>query len=253
VVDIGCGPVASLQSVKAKMKFGIDILARSYQPLGILEHDMIYLAAPAEDLPFVDESVDAIVSVNALNHVDDFEAAIEEIYRVLGNSGRVFLAFNLEHTPTIHQPIFLSRERVLAAVEGKFEVDRTVMTRLEGALTDLNAPGGVFVVHGRKIQREASLYQKTTNLLIERMSQESLSLEELDLEYVLKYGAPTSIVATKAAATAFVEYEKRSVGWEKRLIKYWLIAVRYNPRYFLNRGLNAILFRALRSLIFRQG
>ncbi len=137
IIDIGCGPIASLHSFKAKVKFGVDVLARSYQPFGILDHDMIYLAAPAEDLPFIDGYVDVVISVNALDHVDDFETAIEEIHRVLKDVGRVYLAFNLEHAPTLQEPTTLNKKRVLDALGTRILLNTKVAWAYLVELTDL--------------------------------------------------------------------------------------------------------------------
>ncbi len=132
---------------------------------------------------------------------------------------------------------------------GKFELKKTFDSKLDKANPDRNAPGSIFVVHGRKIPGKIYMYQETTNLLLQKMSKGEQSLEELDLEHVLKYGAAADIVAERAAANAFAEHEKRKGGWEKRLLRSWLIAVRHNPRFLLNRGMLAIGLRTVRATL----
>ena len=247
VADIGCGPVGSLDQFEARLKFGVDVLARSYSPLGIQAHDMIYLAAPVENLPFTDDFLDDVISWNALDHVDDFEAAIQEIHRVLKPDGRVFLAFNLDHTPTVQEPQYLTRPRIAQALAGLFEIRSDTMSTVAEAWQS-SAPGGVYVVQASKITKP-SRYQEQVSALIQRLKTDGVTLEALDLEYIAAHGSSPAIAAERAAANAFVEYRQRQKGWENRLLRASRLAVAKNPRLLLNRGLLAISWRAWVSLL----
>jgi ubiquinone/menaquinone biosynthesis C-methylase UbiE len=67
-----------------------------------------------EALPYPDGYFDAVISVNALDHVDDFERVASEMQRVLKREGGVY--FEVEyHPPTITEPINLSDSRVMKA------------------------------------------------------------------------------------------------------------------------------------------
>jgi ubiquinone/menaquinone biosynthesis C-methylase UbiE len=62
--------------------------------------------------PFPDSQFDVVISVNALDHVQNFETAISEIYRVLKPNGKIYLSFNYQDQPTATEPIVLSDKRV---------------------------------------------------------------------------------------------------------------------------------------------
>lgn len=51
-----------------------------------------FVVADGADLPFVDASFDAVVSLNALHHIRNLDGVLGEIVRVLRPGGRVLLA-----------------------------------------------------------------------------------------------------------------------------------------------------------------
>lgn len=244
IVDVGCGPVGALRSFDARLKFGVDVLARSYQPFGIADHGIIYLAAPAEDLPFLDQFVDAVVSLNALDHVDRFEDSIREIHRILKVDGRIYLGFNLNHTPTLQEPHLLTQDRVLQALSGLFSVTKAQVIPLAPDSV-IQAPGGMLMVHGFRLPSPVSPYQQATLDLIDEVRHNRTTTEARDLEYTLRYGAPNTVIAERAAATAFVEYRDRHPQWRKRLLRAVAIAFIRRPRMVFNVGLWSITFRSL--------
>lgn len=106
VLDIGCGPRGSLHKFKAKAKFGLDPLAKVYDTLyGTWKHDMIYLASPAEDIPLVRNSVDFVIAVNSLDHVDNIDKVMQEVRRVIKPNGIIIVNLNLQAEATITEPI----------------------------------------------------------------------------------------------------------------------------------------------------
>ena len=68
--------------------------------------DATVVTAPAEDLPFDDSSFDAVVTTLVLCSVDDLDAAITELHRVLRPDGRLVL---IEHVATSGGPSTLQR------------------------------------------------------------------------------------------------------------------------------------------------
>jgi SAM-dependent methyltransferase len=111
VLDVGCGPAASMLAFHGAEHHGIDPLADGYASvgfplavwttMGFTDH-----SAPAETMPFPDGHFDAVVSVNAIDHVEDFGATAAEIRRVLRPDG----AFRMHvhyHPPTIAEPVEL--------------------------------------------------------------------------------------------------------------------------------------------------
>lgn len=105
ILDIGCGPRGSLEwATDARERVGLDPLVEDYRRLGIDRHAMSYVNAPAEQIPFAADHFDVVSSINSLDHVDDVEAVIREIIRVLKPGGLFLLAVEIHPTPTIAEP-----------------------------------------------------------------------------------------------------------------------------------------------------
>lgn len=119
VIDIGCGPRGSLCWITgARLCIGVDPLADAYRELGIADQPMSYVGAAAERLPLKDASIDVVITINALDHVDDIHAAFREIRRVLRPGGLFMGSINLREVPTATEPSVVSRtcvERELLA------------------------------------------------------------------------------------------------------------------------------------------
>ncbi|MDX6583399.1 MAG: hypothetical protein QOI10_2583 [Solirubrobacterales bacterium] len=71
----------------AAARVGLDPLVSSYRELGIADHEMTYVEGEAEQMPFDDDSFDVLLTLNSLDHVDDLDAAVREIGRVLRSGG----------------------------------------------------------------------------------------------------------------------------------------------------------------------
>ena len=105
VLDIGCGPRGSLEWAKNTAKrIGVDPLVKAYQKLGTAEHQMEYIHAYAENLPFPDNYFDVISSFNSLDHVEDVSQVILEITRVLKKGGLFLLISDVHIDPTVCEP-----------------------------------------------------------------------------------------------------------------------------------------------------
>lgn len=108
ILDIGCGPRGSLEWAKmCKTRIGIDPLIHDYYKLngGTLQHEMKYVCANSENMPFPDETFDYIFSLNSLDHVDDLDETIAEIKRVLKIGGLFSCLVDANHDPTPCEPI----------------------------------------------------------------------------------------------------------------------------------------------------
>ncbi|HMJ33088.1 MAG TPA: methyltransferase domain-containing protein [Baekduia sp.] len=111
VLDVGCGPAPSMLAFRGAELHGIDPLADGYASVGFplklwSTMGFTYHNARAERMPFPDAHFDAVVSVNAIDHVDDFAATAQEIRRVLRPGG----AFRMHvhyHEPTLEEPMEL--------------------------------------------------------------------------------------------------------------------------------------------------
>ncbi|MDP9194199.1 MAG: class I SAM-dependent methyltransferase [Acidobacteriota bacterium] len=109
ILDIGCGPRGSLEwASNATERVGLDPLADSYLRLGASRHSMRYIAGHAENIPFPDGHFDVICSFNSLDHVDDLDRVIAEIPRVLKAGGLFLLLTDVNHSPTLTEPITYS-------------------------------------------------------------------------------------------------------------------------------------------------
>ena len=105
VLDIGCGPRGSLEwAASATERVGVDPLVDQYAQLGIRDHAMKYIKSGAESLPFEDQHFDIVSCFNALDHVDDVDAAIGEFTRVTRPGGIGLLLVEVDHEPTPTEP-----------------------------------------------------------------------------------------------------------------------------------------------------
>jgi len=105
ILDIGSGPHPSALAYKNCNVFCLDPLLPDYMKIGFPFHlydsRVRFVYGFSEHVPFEDNTFDAIISVNALDHVDDFGKTAEEIRRVLKPTGklRMHLHYHLK-TPT---------------------------------------------------------------------------------------------------------------------------------------------------------
>jgi len=97
VLDVGCGDgqVARALAAAGCAVTGIDPTARN------LEVARERVEGAADDLPFPDAHFDAVVACLVFEHIDDVDAAIAEVARVLRPGGR--FAFFLNH-PLLQTP-----------------------------------------------------------------------------------------------------------------------------------------------------
>ena len=108
LLDVGCGPAGSLEwASMAAERVGLDPLVGQYRSFGIDEHQMRYVEASSEAMPFPDESFDVVSSLNSLDHVDDVEGTIAEMVRVLKAGGSLLLLVEVNHRPTVTEPASL--------------------------------------------------------------------------------------------------------------------------------------------------
>ncbi|MEA2192806.1 MAG: hypothetical protein QOI73_2927, partial [Solirubrobacteraceae bacterium] len=84
IVDIGCGdrPYETLLRGVTARYVGVDWL----------ERPNVDVVAPAEDLPFEDQSFDLLLSTQVLEHVDDPARVVAEAHRVLRPGGLALIS-----------------------------------------------------------------------------------------------------------------------------------------------------------------
>lgn len=166
VLDVGCGAggfLAVLSRLGAEV-VGIDISAEfvaacreTIDRLGL--RNAAVHCAPADALPFPDDSFDAVVLVDVLHHMDATEPALREVKRVLRAGGRVLVFEPNKWNPLLYLMCVLDRNewgllrlgsarRYRALLGPHFEIetvahnglligpDGPLFTRIAGALTE---------------------------------------------------------------------------------------------------------------------
>lgn len=100
ILDVGCGPTCAGQLFNTGSKTFLDPLMDSYletYPEKIPEGEK--LCCPAENIPREDESFDAVISFNALDHMISPDRVLSEIRRVLKKDGTFLLGIFLHPAP----------------------------------------------------------------------------------------------------------------------------------------------------------
>ena len=119
VLDVGCGPTAPILQFSDCTRHCVDPLINLYIKAGwpLFDYDVKFINTGGENLPYPDGYFDAVLSVNALDHVDDFEQVASEMQRVLRPGGGIY--FETEyHSPTITEPVRLTDARITKAFFG---------------------------------------------------------------------------------------------------------------------------------------
>jgi SAM-dependent methyltransferase len=123
IIDVGCGPRGSLEWAEgATERVGLDSLAEKYRALGTERHAMRYIAATAEAIPFPAKHFDFVTCFNALDHVENLLAALAEIQRVLKPDGTFLLIVEVNHEPTVTEPVTVSEGELKELLEAGFDI-----------------------------------------------------------------------------------------------------------------------------------
>lgn len=112
LLDIGAGPIPSATIFEGATLYSLDHLMGNYLEIGYPVHyynNSFFIHAKSEVMPFTDGFMDAVISVNAIDHVDDFLATAKEIQRVLKPNG-LFRMHVHYHQKTVCEPIELNDE-----------------------------------------------------------------------------------------------------------------------------------------------
>lgn len=116
ILDVGCGPLPCALAFTDCQVYGLDQLLDRYRrlgfPLDTYPSRMTYVVGGAESMPFADAAFDAVISVNAIDHVDDFPKAAAEMRRVLRPDGILRMEVHY-HPPNICEPWCLDDEVIL--------------------------------------------------------------------------------------------------------------------------------------------
>lgn len=115
VADFGCGPRGSLcWAQEARARIGIDVLADAYAQFNIRAQDMVYICSTERRIPLPSRYVDVLLTINVLDHVDDFAGTCRELLRILAPGGLLIASLNLGEPATVCEPQSLTAEDVQA-------------------------------------------------------------------------------------------------------------------------------------------
>ncbi len=98
VLSVGCGP-AIIEGGLAERGFQVTGLDVSREALDCAPDHVRTVAAPAEEMPFPEESFDAVIYVASLQFIEDYRTALNKSALVLRPNGRILiLLLNPEST-----------------------------------------------------------------------------------------------------------------------------------------------------------
>ena len=126
IADFGCGPRGSLCWINtAKLLIGIDVIADQYIDKfyqNISQHNMVYLKSSESFIPLPPNSIDIMFSINALDHVLNFQEICDEIVRVVKPGGEIIFSINLEEPATAEEPQCLNPDIIKMSFLDMFEI-----------------------------------------------------------------------------------------------------------------------------------
>jgi ubiquinone/menaquinone biosynthesis C-methylase UbiE len=132
VADFGCGPRGSLAWCKgASMRFGIDVLADIYAEHfenALREHETIYVRSTESYIPMPSDSVDVLITINSLVHVDNLAEMSAELVRILKPGGLFLGSFNLEEPANEAEPQCLNEAILTDVLFRHLEVESVRIT-----------------------------------------------------------------------------------------------------------------------------
>lgn len=114
ILDIGSGPHPSAACFTGSKLFCLEPLLPKYLEIGFPLHyykDVTFVHGKSEYIPLPKAFFDVVISVNAIDHVDDIQKTAQEIKRVLKPNGKLRMHIHY-HKKTQAEPIELNDEKV---------------------------------------------------------------------------------------------------------------------------------------------
>ena len=104
VLDVGSGPIMSGDCFYNSHMIGLDPLNEVYGAIGFPIYRPRQDTGFAEKMPYPDDFFDVVISVNAIDHVDDIDLVSKEIQRVLKPDGLMRMQIHY-HPATVTEPL----------------------------------------------------------------------------------------------------------------------------------------------------
>lgn len=115
LLEVGSGPMPSATCFTGCRLYCLEPLLPEYLQVGFPLHyydNVTFIHAACESIPVEDNFFDAVISVNAIDHVDNIGEAADEIRRVLKPAG-LFRMHVHYHPPMICEPIEINDDLFL--------------------------------------------------------------------------------------------------------------------------------------------
>jgi SAM-dependent methyltransferase len=172
ILELGCGYGAMLAAFaeEGAKSVGVDIDERRVN--FAKHHGQPALTARAEDLPFEDETFDAVVCDETIEHLGDLDAALGEVRRVLRPGGRLYgiwgpawLSYNGPHLikvlaiPWVH--LLFSDRTIVEALKARKEQRRWPASNIDARIED-------FLRMGKVTRRKLRFAARNAGFVIER-------------------------------------------------------------------------------------
>jgi SAM-dependent methyltransferase len=97
VLDVGCGISTVLEFLPGR-RYGIDPLGDHYRSVYAYPADLVIKRAYGEAIPFPDRHFDVVFCSNCIDHTEDSDRTIAEIWRVLRDQGWFILTCEVFET-----------------------------------------------------------------------------------------------------------------------------------------------------------
>jgi ubiquinone/menaquinone biosynthesis C-methylase UbiE len=121
VLDLGCSSGYLLEDLQAAVPsaalIGVDLVAAGLRKAHENVPEAALLQADARSLPLEDESMDAVLSANLLEHVPDDKRALAEVHRILRRGARGVIVVPVGPSNYDYYDRFLGHERRYAKGE----------------------------------------------------------------------------------------------------------------------------------------
>lgn len=115
VLDIGSGALPGATVFSGSILYCIEPLLSRYMDAGFPIHcygDVKFVNSGAENMPFPSGYFDAIISTNAIDHVNNIDLVAKEVKRVLKRDGMLRMSINY-HKPTKAEPVEFTDKKVI--------------------------------------------------------------------------------------------------------------------------------------------